>query len=131
MPLTNSIFDGRSKSILIVDDDRIILELLAVMLEKYGFIVFKAENGLEAWSLFNSEHIDVVLTDIRMPELNGKELSHRIREQAPFTKSAVMTGGETDVAAELMQDGTADYYFLKPFDIKTVCNMLSTEAWAA
>jgi hypothetical protein len=42
-----------------------------------------------------------------------------------------MTGGETDVATELLNDKTADYFFLKPFDIKTVCNTITTEAWAA
>lgn len=70
MPQIVTTFEGLSKSILIVDDDRIIVELLAVMFEKYGFIVFKAENGLDAWHLFNSEHIDVILTDILMPGLS-------------------------------------------------------------
>ena len=131
MPQIVPTFEGLSKSILIVDDDRIILELLAVMFDNYGFIVFKAENGLDAWHLFNSKHIDVVLTDILMPGLNGKELSHRIREQAPFTKIAIMTGGEINVATELMQDGTADYYFLKPFNTNNICKILTTETEVA
>jgi CheY-like chemotaxis protein len=78
MPLTTPNLNGSSKSILIVDDDRMIVEVLSVMFNKYDFIVFKAENGLEAWNIFNNENIDVVLTDIRMPGLDGRELSYQI-----------------------------------------------------
>ncbi|MGA8241548.1 MAG: response regulator, partial [Desulfobacterales bacterium] len=102
MPLTTLNLNGSSKSILIVDDDRIIVEVLSVMFNKYGFIVFKAENGLEAWNIFNNENIDVVLTDIRMPGLDSRELSYQIRNQSPFTKIAVMTGEESDVGTELL-----------------------------
>jgi DNA-binding response OmpR family regulator len=131
MPLATLNLNGSSKSILIVDDDRIIVEVLSVMFKKYGFIVFKAEDGLEAWNIFNNENIDVVLTDIRMPGLDGRELSYQIRNQSPFTKIAIMTGEESDVGTELLNDGTADYFFLKPFDIKNVCEIFIAEGNAA
>ena len=113
--------DSASQSILIADDDGMIVDLLAQGFERYGLKVFKAENGLDAWNLFNSEPIDFVLTDIQMPGLNGKELSRRIRNQSPRTKIAVMTGGEIDVAKELLQDGTVNYFFPKPFDLNNIC----------
>jgi DNA-binding response OmpR family regulator len=131
MAHTTPTFNDPLKSILIVDDDGVIVELLSIIFKKYGFKVFKAGNGLDAWDLFNNENIDFVLTDILMPGLNGKELSHRIRNQSSFTKIAVMTGGETDIANELLNNGIADYFFLKPFDIKNVCKMLTTEVRAA
>jgi len=127
MPLATLNLNGSSKSILIVDDDRIIVEVLSVMFKKYGFIVFKAEDGLEAWNIFNNENIEVVLTDIRMPGLDGRELSYQIRNQSPFTKIAVMTGEESDVGTELLNDGTVDYFFLKPFDINNVCEIFIAE----
>jgi DNA-binding response OmpR family regulator len=130
MAHTTPTFNDPLKSILIVDDDGVIVELLSIIFKKYGFKVFKAGNGLDAWDLFNNENIDFVLTDILMPGLNGKELSHRIRNQSSFTKIAVMTGGETDIANELLNNGIADYFFLKPF-IKNVCKMLTTEVRAA
>lgn len=131
MPQITPTIDEFSRSILIVDDDRIIVQLLSAIFEKYGFRVFEASDGLEGWHVFNSELIDIVLTDILMPGLTGKELAHRIRKQSPGTKIVVMTGGETEVAAELMRNGTADYFFLKPFDIKSVCEMLAAETEAA
>jgi DNA-binding response OmpR family regulator len=131
MPPFTLNLNGSSKSILIVDDDGVILDLLSVMFEKYGFKVFKAENGLDGWNLFKNKDIDFVLTDMMMPGLNGKELSHRIRKQSPLVKIGIMTGRETDVVAGLLKDGTVDYFFTKPFDIKNVCMMLTEEARAA
>jgi CheY-like chemotaxis protein len=131
MALNNQTLKICSKSILVVDDDQIIVELLSVIFKKYGFIVFNAEDGLEAWNIFNNENIDVVLTDIRMPGLDGRELCYRIREQSPNTKIAVMTGEENDVGTELLNDGKADFFFLKPFDIKNVCEVFMAEDNAA
>ena len=131
MTLTAPTSNDSSKSILIVDDDRIIVDPLSIIFKKYGFIVFKAEDGLEAWNIFNNEKIDVVLSDIRMPGLGGAELSYRIREQAPSTLIALMTGEETDAGTDLLNDGTVDYFFLKPFDIKNVCETFMTEVNAA
>lgn len=120
-----------SLSILIADDNKVILELLSQVFEKKGFKVFKSENGLDAWHIFNGEHIDFVLTDIHMPGLNGKELSHRIRNQSKLTKIGVMTGGEDNIALELLKDGTADYFFAKPLDINIICRSLMEDAQIA
>ena len=116
------------KSILVVDDDSMLVELISLCFEKHGFRVFKANNGLDAWNLFENEGIDFVLTDLKMPGLNGKELSHRIRNQSPFIKIAIMTGGENDVATELLKDGTVNYFFPKPFKIISICKLLIAEA---
>ena len=116
MLFTQPTYLNPPRSILIADDDEMILDLLTLRFEKCGIKVFKAENGLDAWDLFNSEAIDFVLTDIQMPGLSGKELSQRIRHQSPRTKIAVMTGGDADVASALVAEGTANFFFTKPFD---------------
>jgi len=116
------------KSILIVDGDNLLVELISLHLERHGFGVFKAYNGLDAWIFFMNNDIDFVLTDLQMPGLNGRELSLRIRTQSPYVKIAIMTGGENDVAAELLIDKTVDYFFPKPFNIKRICQLLIAEA---
>ena len=120
-----------SQSILIVDDDKMILDLLSEVFRKLGLNVFKAENGLDGWNLFNKACIDVVITDICMPGLDGIELSKRIRNQSPHTKIVLMTGGDADIATELLNDGTANYLFRKPFDISYICKSLIPEAQMA
>lgn len=123
--------DEPMKSILIADDDEMIVELLALGFQNIGFKVLKAENGLDAWNLFNREDIDFVLTDLQMPVMNGTELSHRIRSQSPSTTIAVMSGGETNAASELLRDRVADYFFPKPFSIKIICKVFAAEAQVA
>ncbi len=120
-----------SQSILIVDDDSMILDLLSEVFKKLGLNVFEAENGIDGWHLFEKECTDLLITDICMPGLDGIELSKRIRNQSPHIKIAVMTGGDADIATELLNDGTANYLFRKPFDIRYVCKSLIPEAQMA
>lgn len=115
------------QSILIVDDNENILELLAESFKVFGLKVFKAGNGVDAWKIFKKWSIDTVLTDIRMPHMDGADLSRRIRDRSPQTTIAVMTGGDKDVATRLLNDGIADHYFAKPFAISYVLKILSTE----
>ena len=128
MIFTPPTLNASVKSILVVDDDSMLVELISLCFEKHGLWVFKAYNGLDAWNLFKIEKIDFVLTDLHMPGLNGRELSHRIRNQSPYAKIAIMTGGENGIAAELLKEGSVDYFFPKPFSIKGICKLLIAEA---
>jgi CheY-like chemotaxis protein len=84
----------RSVTILIVEDDGNLRELLQRALEGYGFSVLPAANGAEAlrWSEQHEGTIEIVVSDIVMPELNGLELSKRIREARHETKFLFVTG---------------------------------------
>jgi DNA-binding response OmpR family regulator len=116
------------QSILISDDDTVILDILAKGFKLYGFKVFTAENGYDGWNLFLHEHIDTVLTDIRMPgEFDGAELARRIREQSPETTIAVLTGGDSEIGSSLLKNGIVDYFFTKPFSLGYVCKTLSAK----
>lgn len=128
MLFTSPNSEGASKSILIVDDDETLVELLSMMFEKYDFKVFKSENGLDALDILSSNDIDFVLTDIQMPVMGGRVLSQLIRNNSPSTKIAVMTGGKPHLAMKLLNDGIADYFFPKPFNSKNICEILMAEA---
>src|ERR1700736_5622413 len=67
------------EKILLVDDDRVIQKMVGAFLERNGYTVAVAANGLEALQFVREQLPDLVITDVRMPELNGIELTTRLR----------------------------------------------------
>jgi CheY-like chemotaxis protein len=82
-------------TVLVVDDDAALLRLAASILESAGHKVLRASNGVEALLLFQSysSRLDLVLTDVDMPQMNGLELAARIRATRPASKVLLMSGG--------------------------------------
>jgi CheY-like chemotaxis protein len=81
-------------TILVVDDDPAVLRLAATVLERAGHRVMRATNGLEALFVYESyaSHLDLVLSDVDMPELDGLELAARIHAIHPNSRILLMSG---------------------------------------
>jgi len=102
-------------SVLIVDDEEDILNVLKFILTKEGYQVDTALDGKQALQLFKKGSYDIVLTDLRMPEMDGIELLQRIKEIRPETEVLIMTAYASIESAVLaMKKGAADY-IVKPF----------------
>ncbi|HSO72224.1 MAG TPA: sigma-54 dependent transcriptional regulator, partial [Thermodesulfobacteriota bacterium] len=105
------------KSILVVDDEASIREMLEIMLAKEGYQVTTAANGTEALQSFMRHPAAVVLTDIRMRPLDGLALLKEIKNLHPRTEVIMISAyADTETAVEAMNEGAYDY-FPKPFDI--------------
>ncbi|MBI3302386.1 MAG: sigma-54-dependent Fis family transcriptional regulator [Deltaproteobacteria bacterium] len=103
-------------AILVVDDERSIRVGLKGLLAKEGHEVSTAESGEEALRLLDSQPFDLVLTDLRMPGLDGIGLLKKIKERHPDTLVVMMTAyGSEKIAVEAMKAGAHDY-IVKPFD---------------
>jgi len=106
--------------VLIVDDEKNYLTILGEVIKEEGFEPVTASSGLIALDLLRSESIDLVLTDMMMPGMDGIELLAQIKELAPSLPVMVMTAhGSVERAVEAMQKG-AFTYILKPFDNETL-----------
>jgi two-component system NtrC family response regulator len=104
------------ETILIVDDEKNYLLVLNAVLEEEGYEVLTALGGLEALEILKSSDVDLVLTDMKMPGMDGIELLERIKAYDPDLPVIMMTAhGTVDKAVEAMQKG-AYSYILKPFD---------------
>ncbi|KFE68001.1 response regulator [Hyalangium minutum] len=111
--------------ILIVDDERDIRQLLREMLTLEGHEVAEATNGAEALSRLRDASFDLVLTDVRMPNLSGMELLRRVREVSPSTEVVVATAyAELDTAIECMRAGAFDL-LRKPFNLQELFSCVS------
>ena len=103
------------EKILIVDDEKIIVELASLLLKKRGFEVFTASNGQECLEQVAKYQPAVVLLDYMMPVLNGLDTLKEITQYHPGTYVIMFTGkGSEDTAVEVMKAGAADY-LQKPF----------------
>src|SRR5690554_1582018 len=100
--------------ILLVEDDDSLREILAFNLEDAGLSVDTAENGRQALEKFDPARHDTVITDLRMPEMNGMELLTKLLERDPATVVVVVTAyGNSERALEAMRRG-AFHYVEKP-----------------
>lgn len=104
-----------SESIIVIDDERMILDLTAMVLQYRGFTVFTADNALDGYTIIERERPAVALLDYMMPQINGLTALKEIRQRFPETYVVMFTGkGSEEIAVELMKAGAADY-LLKPF----------------
>jgi len=104
-----------AEKILVVDDEKTILELTAMVLRNRGYDVLTAADGLRGLELIAEHRPHLVLLDYMMPETDGLSALKQIRENYPDTYAIMFTGkGSEKIAVEIMKAGAADY-ILKPF----------------
>ncbi|OEC43647.1 fused response regulator/phosphatase [Pseudomonas sp. 1D4] len=105
-----------SAKLLIIDDDEVVRTSLAAYLEDSGFNVLQAGNGLQGLQVFEQEHPDLIICDLRMPQVDGLELIRRINQLETDTPVIVVSGaGVMSDAVEALRLGAADY-LIKPLE---------------
>ena len=110
--------------ILIVDDAEFLRVRISKMLIGNGHQVIEANNGLVAVSTYKSEHPDVVLMDITMPEMDGLQALKEIRAFDPKAKVVMLTAlGQESVVLEAIKSGARDLV-VKPFEPDRVLNAI-------
>ena len=98
------------KKLLIIDDERPILEMLEISLASEGYDVFTAESGKAGLEIFGRENPKLILTDIKMPGMDGVEVLKRIKEKDSEAEVIVITGhGDMDSAVAALRCGASDF----------------------
>ena len=106
-------------TVLVVEDDRNIAELLQLYLEKEGYAVAVAHDGGEGLAKFRSSKPDLVLLDVMMPVMNGWDVCRAIREESQTPIIMLTAKGETEDKIHGLRTG-ADDYITKPFEMREV-----------
>jgi len=108
MPITN---------VLIIDDEKRFLQTTRKLLEKQGYTVYTATDGLSGITRLRVKRIDVVILDVKMPGMDGVEVLRKIKADFPLVEVVMLTGHSTvESAIEGLQLGAFDY-LTKPCDI--------------
>src|SRR5262245_12134442 len=104
-------------TILVIDDERSMRDLLAIMLKKEGYQIHLAENGKTALNTINKNVFDLVISDIRLPDIDGIEILKHIKKVSPETDVILITAyASKETAVLALKNGASDYIY-KPFDI--------------
>ena len=126
--------DTMKPHILIVDDEPDILSTLERLVKSEGFDVVTAGNGKEALNLFQKVRVDLVISDVRMPEMDGIELMRQVKKIDKDIEFIILTGfASVENAVDAMREGGASDYLTKPLDnpdilIHTINNVLERQA---
>jgi len=103
--------------ILIIDDEKSIIDLLTVVFEKEGYSVSKSLSGPRGIELIDKEDFDLILTDIKLPQMSGMDILKHVLKTNPNTPVIMITAyGTLKQAVEAFKNGAVDYV-VKPFDI--------------
>jgi DNA-binding response OmpR family regulator len=115
-------------TILVVEDDEAVRRTTAAMLDALGFTVLVASDCREALALAGRQDsgVDLLLTDVVMPELSGKELCERLRVVRPHLEVLYMSGYTADVIAHhgILEDGV--HFIQKPFTMDDLARAIRT-----
>ena len=111
-------------SILLIDDEKVALDSVGKMLKRMGFTVFCADRAEKGLLLFQEEEIDIVISDIKMPGMDGIELVRRLKEQPRDIEVILITAhGDLDIAVEALKAGSFDF-LTKPVKMKELLTCL-------
>lgn len=116
---------GPRSRILVVDDEPALLRVCARALEAAGREVHTASNGREAVAMISEKSFEVIVTDITMPDMNGIQLLHAVREHDLDVPVILMTGMPTVETSVRAIEYGALRYLVKPFEAKVLCEVVA------
>jgi two-component system response regulator HydG len=111
--------------ILVIDDDMVICNLLEKFLSKNGYNVKTAFTSSAAFALIEQEKYDIVLSDFRLENTDGKQILKKVKEKSPSTQVIIITGySDVKIAVDVMKHGAFDY-ITKPFIPDEILRLLN------
>jgi len=111
--------------ILLIDDDRNVLDMLAMAFEDEGHVVFTASDGLKGKRQADSDPPDLIVSDVNMPGLDGFSLCRKLREQGNTVPIILLTARDTEIDEALGLELGADDYVVKPFSTRILAARVS------
>lgn len=124
MAQRDSVASEEKPRVLVVDDEKFIRDILADFLGMEGYVVRTADDGVSAITELRRTRYDMVISDLKMPNMGGLELLREVNQSNPDTLTVIMTGfGTVETAIDAMKRGAYDY-ILKPFKVEEIVHIV-------
>lgn len=117
--------NSAQRSVIVVDDDPAILDLVEMVLDEEGYTVRTASNGLEALDLLQSQQPSLVLLDLMMPVMDGWTFCRTVKDNAETSNLPIVVMSADLHLGQKADDIRADDFLLKPFDIDNLLEMVA------
>jgi len=114
-----------SKKILIIDDEELVRNSVRRALSSRGWDVAEMPDGLSALELIGKEDFEVVICDLKMPEMRGEEVVRRVRGLRPAMKIIVITGSVSNITSPIVPGVNVDGFLIKPFGIGEIRDLVA------
>ncbi|MCX5784299.1 MAG: response regulator [Elusimicrobia bacterium] len=108
------------KKILVADDEEIIRNYVTRALSSRGYSVGTASDGASALALAKKEEFDLVICDLKMPDMRGEEVIRELKILRPRTKVILITGSVSDISNPVTQRVAVEGFLIKPFGINEI-----------
>lgn len=120
----NQAIDYKKLNILVVEDEPDLREILVFVLQDIGYNVFEAENGEVGLKMCQNQKIDAIISDIRMPKVDGVQLLKSMREKSPEIPVIFLVTGYADIKESEVYKLGANAFLNKPYDINELTQKL-------
>ena len=118
MHATQNKNNDKNKAVLFIDDEKTVLEVGSLMLQKLGYNVLAASNGHKAIKILKENEVAFVILDMLMPGMNGYEIYHQLKKIQPEVKILLASGYPGDQAEKRLESIGFNGYLQKPFTLK-------------
>ena len=123
-------FDSSSEqgiTVLLIDDEEMVINISEMMLKNLGYKVLKAHSGSEGVQLFeeNQSKIDLIISDLEMPKMNGEEVMDKLRAIDPQIKVMLSSGALTDRDEQYVMNKGFNGFLKKPYNLDTLCEKMA------
>ena len=118
---------GQGKTILLIDDEELVIKISEMMLKELGYKVLKAHNGYDGLQLFEAHktEIDLIISDLEMPKMNGNEVLKKLRKIDPEIKVLLSSGSLTDADEQSIIDRGFNGFLQKPYNLNALYGKIS------
>ena len=128
MHATQNKNNDKKEAVLYIDDDKVVLQVGSLMLQKLGYNVLAASNGYKAIQILKENRIVFVILDMLMPGMNGYEIYHQLKKIQPKVKILLASGYSGDQAEKRLESIGFDGYLQKTFNLKQLSEKID-EIW--